>query len=150
MVCRRSHYSAEPRREAIGGVRLRVSSSKPLGGRSLFILCRGISRFASLISVRYLGGILELPSFWLQNGVVFQAVVGKILLRVIILLRDLGVDSLGDSEHLGSDSDTEGVDILCTAVLAGVQNWFWGRRPTDIHSEYWYRDFREVVKLLRQ
>ncbi|KAF7369323.1 hypothetical protein MVEN_00260600 [Mycena venus] len=108
----------------------------------------GISRFSSHISIRYLGGILELPSFWLQTGPIFEVVVRKILLRMVLLFKDLGLDSLEECED--KSSDTEGIDILCEAVLDGVQGWFAGRGPDEICDEYWYQHFREVIKLLRQ
>ncbi|KAJ7926155.1 caspase domain-containing protein [Mycena leptocephala] len=110
--------------------------------------CNGASPFSSLISVRYLGGILELPSFWSQAGTMLESVVQKILLRTTVILRDLGVDSREEIETLSSD--TEGIDILCAAVLAGVEGWLVGRQADELRAEYWYQEFRQVITLLRQ
>ncbi|KAJ7926151.1 hypothetical protein B0H13DRAFT_1089262 [Mycena leptocephala] len=110
--------------------------------------CDGASPFSSLISVRYLGGILELPSFWNQIGTMFESVVQKILLRITVILRDLGVDSREEIETLSFD--IEGIDILCAAALAGVESWLFGRQAGELTAEYWYQQFRQIISLLRQ
>jgi hypothetical protein len=78
----------------------------------------------------------------------FESVVPKILLKIIVILRDLGVDSHEEIETLSFD--TEGIDILCAAVLAGVEGWLVGRQADELTAEYWYQEFRQVVTLLRQ
>ncbi|KAJ7926166.1 hypothetical protein B0H13DRAFT_2265946 [Mycena leptocephala] len=108
------------------------------------ILSSGASPFSSLISVRYLGGILELPSFWSQTGTMFESVVQKILLRTTVILRDLGVDSREEIETLSFD--TEAIDILCAAVLAGIEGWLVGRQADDVSAEYWYQEFRQAAQ----
>ncbi|KAJ7268579.1 hypothetical protein C8J57DRAFT_346729 [Mycena rebaudengoi] len=113
--------------------------------------CEGISKFSSNIAVRYLGGILELPSFWLQTGQMFSAVIKKLVQRVLIILRDLGVDSLEIDESTAATvhSDPEGVDILCLALLDGVQNLILGGITANFAFEEWYPGFQQLIQLLR-
>jgi hypothetical protein len=78
----------------------------------------------------------------------FESVVQKILLRTTVIIRDLGVDSREEIETLSFD--TEGIDILCAAVLAGVEGWLVGRQADDLSADYWYQRFYQVISLLRQ
>ncbi|KAF7350237.1 hypothetical protein MVEN_01327100 [Mycena venus] len=116
-------------------------------------LSGGGSAYSPLIALRYLGQILELPSFWTQKDfpfqsvIMFESVVKKILLHIIVLLQDLGLDSHEEIET--ASFDTEGIDILCAAVLAGVEGWLPGRQDVTHSVEYWYRDFRRIIDLLR-
>nr|GAT44855.1 predicted protein [Mycena chlorophos] len=89
--------------------------------------CEGSSKYSSRIATRYLGGVLASLSFWLQDGPMFDTTVAKLLVAVRALLKDLGVDSdstLANPETEASllDSlDVEGIDLLCEAIVAGVQ-----------------------------
>lgn len=113
---------------------------------------RGLSKF---IAIRYLGGILELPSFWLQTGPIFRGVFKKILSKLVLLLKDLGVDSLDptfDHTQGPGAGDSEGIEILSEAVLAGLFSWTIAseNRSSDFSSEYWYSDAWTILQLLRQ
>ncbi|KAJ7104904.1 hypothetical protein C8R44DRAFT_807253 [Mycena epipterygia] len=113
--------------------------------------CEGSSTFSRFIAVRYLGGILDLPSFWLQSGMMLRAVVQKILVRATTLLKDLGVDSVrSDDSMLSVPSDIEGVDILCEVLLVRIQSWLPDRLSSEITCEAWYPSLYHVVQLLRQ
>ncbi|KAJ7254268.1 hypothetical protein C8J57DRAFT_1236980 [Mycena rebaudengoi] len=112
----------------------------------------GLSPFSRHISIRYLGGILELPSFWQQSGLVYEAVLGKVIAQISDLLKDLGIDSLSDNFDIDTRStDTEGIDILCAAVLTGVQISVVAKSPRDIVA--WFSGFgcqvSGVLNLLR-
>ncbi|KAJ7135699.1 hypothetical protein C8R44DRAFT_388115 [Mycena epipterygia] len=115
----------------------------------------GVSSFSCHVSVRYLGGILELPSFWHQESSIYPAVVHKILLRTSAILRDLGVDIVQDACVPPTNSadvlaDTEGVDSFCEVLLIGIQNWMALRPPSEHRSQCWYRDLLMVICLLRK
>jgi hypothetical protein len=107
--------------------------------------------FSSHIAVRYLGGILECPSFWVQCGAIFEAIVKKLMIRAAAVLKDLGVDCTNDIDSLESTADVEGIDILCESILAGVQDLkTQDCSGPDFRSQYWYPGFSEIVQLLRQ
>lgn len=100
------------------------------------------------IAIRYLGGILALPSFWLQTGTIHESVVKKLFARTTILLQDLGVDSQEDVNVLTSDVD--GLDIFCHALLMGVQSWMTGKSSADFTGETWYPGLLAAMHLLQQ
>jgi hypothetical protein len=107
----------------------------------------GPSEFSKLLAIRYLGATLELPSFWLQTGSVYEATIKKILAKAAVFLRDIGVDSF----HLSvapEDLDAEGLDLLCAAILQGVQSWM--VEHLDLMAEFWYEGLLKLLLLLRQ
>ncbi|KAJ7459356.1 G-protein alpha subunit-domain-containing protein [Mycena latifolia] len=113
--------------------------------------CEGTSSFSGHIAIRYLGGILELPSFWGQTGTLFRSVVQKLLARAELLLKDLGVDSPGaDDSTTRVQSDIEGIDIFCEVLLAGIQTWLPDQSSRATIDEGWYPSLRHVLDLLRQ
>jgi hypothetical protein len=110
-----------------------------------------MSDFSRLISIRYLGGLLEYPSFWGQTGSMFEAIVRKILLGTSTILKDLGVDSFEIDDGSEVTSDTEGVDILCESILLGVQSLKTPDLPAqNLSLQYWYPGISEIARLLRQ
>ncbi|KAF7333007.1 High osmolarity signaling protein SHO1 [Mycena venus] len=110
--------------------------------------CKGPSNFSPFIAIRYLGGILELPSFWLQRGTIYEATINKIAAKTVLFLKDIGVDS--SEEEAMWPMDVEGIDTLCTALLKGVKGWMVGCENADIANEFWYDGFLQVILLLRQ
>ncbi|KAJ7084206.1 hypothetical protein C8R44DRAFT_903325 [Mycena epipterygia] len=70
--------------------------------------CRDCSTFSGPLALRYLVGILELPTFW--HG----------LTRFALVLQDLGLGSIDIEELRDSPTDTEGVDFLGAAILTGI------------------------------
>ncbi|KAJ7459359.1 G-protein alpha subunit-domain-containing protein [Mycena latifolia] len=113
--------------------------------------CEGTSSFSGPIAIRYLGGILELLSFWGQTETIFRSVVQKLLARAELLLKDLGVDSPGaDDSTTRVQSDIEGVDIFCKVLLAGIQTWLPDQSSRAAMDEGWYLSLRHVLDLLRQ
>jgi hypothetical protein len=83
-------------------------------------------RFEPRIAIRYLGGILELPTFWSQDPHDNQRMVArKLFVRLKQLVADQDVEyMLEPSETLGEiRADMQGVDIMATAFLDGVRNW---------------------------
>lgn len=112
---------------------------------------RGRSPFSTFIAIRYLGGILELPSFWIQTGSIYEAVIKKLLSTLTVLLKDLGVDCMNVFDSVDTmRSDPEGLDILFEAILAGLQSWTLGKPASGFASQYWYSGAWQVLQLLRQ
>ncbi|KAF7368666.1 hypothetical protein MVEN_00190900 [Mycena venus] len=107
-------------------------------------------KFSSRIAIRYLGGILELRSFWAQTGPSYESLVKKILVRTQTILEDLGLDSpdIG-APDITVESDTDGIDILCQALVHGVRSWMAGKSAAGLALEYWYRGTWHVLQLLR-
>jgi hypothetical protein len=98
-----------------------------------------------------LGGILELFSFWEQTGPLYQSIVMKILVKAKKLLEDLGLDSPDINPRIATvEADTEGIDILCQALMQGVRSWMMDKGAADLASEYWYPHIWQVLQLLRQ
>ncbi|KAJ7124425.1 hypothetical protein C8R44DRAFT_783467 [Mycena epipterygia] len=111
--------------------------------------CQGPSDFSKFLAIRYLGGILELSSFWLQTGPLHEAVLGKIFAKSALFLRDIGVDSLEDGGAT-RPSDVEGIDQLCKALLRGMQNyWMVGTDSTGLKNKCWFESLIQVIYLLR-
>ncbi|KAJ7921251.1 hypothetical protein B0H13DRAFT_2417519 [Mycena leptocephala] len=96
------------------------------------------------LAQRYLAGVLELPTFWQESGVIHVTVFTKILDRIICVLNDLGVDSDEDSDEdkSGIIFDQEGIDSMASAILIGVLDW----HTEDPKTQYWYRNLTEIVR----
>ncbi|KAJ7111633.1 Rho GTPase activation protein [Mycena crocata] len=113
--------------------------------------CSGKSIYSQSIAVRYLAGILALPSFWLQRGTTYRAVGQKLLDRATLLLKDLGVDLPGLRPDIDVvPFDVDGVDLLCETLLTGMQFWIPETASPAVTRESWYPSIRTVLQLLRQ
>ncbi|KAF7351987.1 hypothetical protein MVEN_01160900 [Mycena venus] len=108
--------------------------------------------FSNALCIRYLGGILELPGFWLNIRIVHSEVARKLCLGMVRILKDIGVDIFPSDESLRSESsfDYEGVDFLADTILVGMSNWFKKIDATNWVGQSWYASFREVVQILRR
>jgi hypothetical protein len=114
-----------------------------------------ISDISTGIAIRYLGGILELPTFWVErNYQLHRSVAERLFKRTGEILKDIGVDSSIEFDEsmteVSSDSDTEGIDLLVDAILAGVQVWMQQMLPSDLVLECWFDEFVKLIKLLRR
>jgi hypothetical protein len=91
-----------------------------------------------------------LPAFWLDTGDLHANVAQKLCLEMIVVLKDIGADTLPSAE-----SETEpffdygGVDFLADTLLGGIFSWLgkldcnaWALQP-------WYSSWCGVVTLLR-
>ncbi|KAJ7448364.1 hypothetical protein FB451DRAFT_1567286 [Mycena latifolia] len=109
--------------------------------------CIDVNPFSCSLALRYLGGILELPTFWLESGPVHRMVLKKILIRLEFVLRDLGLDTPQIDGDAAADiiGDTEGIDLLATAILTEICSW----NNSGVESECWYESLGTVVGLLR-
>lgn len=76
-----------------------------------------------LAAVRYLGGILELPTFWehrIRNMNDLQSLSNDLFLLSIHLLEDLGVEETGSGAVRTTDLlalDPEGINMMVYTVL---------------------------------
>jgi hypothetical protein len=117
----------------------------------LLILIRSETVFSKPIAVRYIGGILELPTFWVGINYKYQgAVVKNLCKRVHCLIQDIDIDSLdGLDVNKKISLDTEGIDMLADAILAGTHGWI--RRPFagDLVAESWLHPLIELIRQLR-
>jgi hypothetical protein len=104
----------------------------------------------SALAIRYLGAILELPSFWqLPTPAPNQHIVQKLLRRAIILIQDLGIEHEDTSDPALEDFlDNEGIDYLIHATLKGVEEWMQKNGSRYLVDQLWWADLLEVLKLL--
>ncbi|KAJ7635371.1 hypothetical protein FB45DRAFT_865890 [Roridomyces roridus] len=124
-----------------------VSPESPDGG-----LCV-IDRLLVVVECRYLGGILELRSFWVQTGPSYEILTDKIFVKVKMVLEDRGLDcpdTEEDATGIVVSADSDGIDILCEALLNGLHTWISHKSLVGIVSEHWYQGARQVLQLLRQ
>ncbi|KAJ7654746.1 hypothetical protein B0H17DRAFT_1099617, partial [Mycena rosella] len=106
----------------------------------------GPSKFSGALSIRYLGGILELPSFWHNAGDANDYVVGKLCEKLLLILKDLGLESNVDE----TPCDYIGVDCLADNFLAGILGLRETQSGNDIANKNWYANLLQIVRLLRQ
>ncbi|KAG8831842.1 hypothetical protein FRC17_002494 [Serendipita sp. 399] len=103
---------------------------------------------SGLVAMRYIGGILQLPTFWLQaNYSHHQEFTQKLFRRLRKCLEDIGFGRegpLGSTEHV---SDIEGIDILAHTALEGINKWSHDSSG-DLNTECWFGEFRKVISLL--
>ncbi|KAF7344767.1 hypothetical protein MVEN_01637600 [Mycena venus] len=104
-----------------------------------------VNATSDAIALRYLSGILELPTFWRGSGPTHTDVFSKILDHLIHVLKDLGLESDEDETSNGIIFDNEGIDSFASAILIGVSSWC----PAEPETQYWYHCLAEIVRLLR-
>ncbi|KAJ7616748.1 hypothetical protein B0H17DRAFT_662618 [Mycena rosella] len=108
----------------------------------------GPSKFSGALSIRYLGGILELPSFWHNAGDANDYIVGKLCAKLLLILQDLGLEKRDVDE---APCDYLGVDCLADNSLVGIFGLAGGIQcENDIANKTWYANLCQVVRLLRQ
>ncbi|KAJ7828966.1 hypothetical protein B0H13DRAFT_2436659 [Mycena leptocephala] len=109
--------------------------------------------YCSALCIRYLGGILALPGFWIEMGsTIYQEVARKICSTMVGVLQDLRVDidQLEDTTEPEAPSDYEGVDLLADAILTGISDWLRNMDAAKWRHQLWYGKFLDVVGLLRR
>ncbi|KAJ7767948.1 hypothetical protein DFH07DRAFT_808170 [Mycena maculata] len=109
------------------------------------------SSFSDALCIRYLAGILDLPRFWLEPGSVHSDVARKLCIKMVQVLKDIGVDDIPSTESMKPESpfDYEGVDLLAEKIVAGIIGWFSELELAAWILQPWYPHFREVIQLLR-
>ncbi|KAF7375790.1 hypothetical protein MSAN_00468700 [Mycena sanguinolenta] len=111
------------------------------------------SEYRGAICVRYLGGILCLPRFWMNRGNIHDQIAEKLLREMAELLKDIieANRSCGDvSAEPDAQIDYDGVDVLASALLAGISGWFSDIDKKDRRRQSWHGCFTEFIQLLRQ
>jgi hypothetical protein len=107
-------------------------------------------RFESWIAIRYLGGILESYSFWVQEAHYNYLVVTKKLIeRIIRLIEDLDVE-LGTISKEGPCMDIPGIDATASALLNGLRIWDCDMPVRLTTSDSIRTDFKRLVELVCQ
>jgi hypothetical protein len=109
-----------------------------------------IHEIHSALAIRYLGAILELPSFWqLSSSIPNQHMVQKLLQRAITLIQDLGIEHEDTSDPALEDVlDNEGIDYLIHAMLKGIEEYMQKNGPRYLVDQLWWNDLLGVLKLL--
>ncbi|KAF7328737.1 High osmolarity signaling protein SHO1 [Mycena venus] len=109
------------------------------------------SPFSRALCLRYLGGILDLPGFWLNTGSLHGHVANKLCCEVVRVLKDIGVDvlALGPTEHMELPYDYDGIDFLATNILTGISGWLVQFGPEYWSVQLWHDSLREFLWLLR-
>jgi hypothetical protein len=85
-----------------------------------------------------------------------EAIVKKILVRTMDILRDIGLDLPSDTDPTSEDftylrSDAEGIDIFCESILIGIHSVkMQSCHRDDLVSQYWYPAFSKIIRILRQ
>jgi hypothetical protein len=113
-----------------------------------FMAWSGESRFWKLVAVRYIGGILELPTFWMDENYELQRLVVEKLCEETIFLIDVGALEIGNVGQLPS-SDPEGIDILAEAILVGCKSWIRRKLAAALDSEKWLHQLLLLIRALR-
>jgi hypothetical protein len=117
----------------------------------LMLIFREESGFSRAVAIRYLGGILEMPTFWANERYQRHSdVVRKLVKGAIQLMEDLMIDTPNGVEmDQTAESDTEGVDLLAESILVGIQEWIRTKVVDDAKSECWSDNLRKLISLLR-
>jgi hypothetical protein len=108
-------------------------------------------KFEPWIAIRYLGGILESPSFWEQEPHSnHRAVTKKLFKRVRQVVEDLDVErwAITDVALRVIRGDVQGIDILVSALLNGVAIWHMQEHTRPLGPLL--SDFARLMALVRQ
>ena len=94
-----------------------------------------------------------MPTFWVEkSSQLHRSVAEKLFKRTGYILKDIGVESSTEVDESITEvfSDTEGIDMLADAILAGVQLWIQQKRRSDLVSECWFDELVKLIELLRR
>jgi hypothetical protein len=105
------------------------------------------------MAVRYLGGILEFPSFWDQEfHANHETVTNKLFEKVGQLINDLDVTSISPTRDAPNkirvDFDLQGTDLLAFALMRGIS--FWDQQSQFYFSAPVLNNFKDLVHLLQE
>ncbi|PVF96969.1 hypothetical protein CPB86DRAFT_474595 [Serendipita vermifera] len=97
------------------------------------------------VAIRYLGGILQLNTFWKPKNYKEHKKIAIVILRKLLhCVKETGV------EHRGEElfCDREGIDLLVNATLHGLQIWLELIPTTEATRHCWFNDLQELLALL--
>lgn len=101
------------------------------------------------MAIRYLGGLLELSTFWSNDQYPVQRYAAtRLFSRTIELIEDLGMENESpglETDNHGVTSDLEGLDILCTSILVGTETWISRLGTSMVAEEYWCEPFVQFL-----
>jgi hypothetical protein len=99
-----------------------------------------------------LAGILALPGFWSDMGIVHSGVANRLCSEMVTVLEDIGADilKLGPIDESDPQLDYDGVDFLATTILDGLLDWFHRIDREDWTIQLWYERLRAFAQILRQ
>jgi H2-forming N5,N10-methylenetetrahydromethanopterin dehydrogenase-like enzyme len=107
--------------------------------------------FEPWIAIRYLGTILASSSFWAQQPHAnHQFATNKLFQRVVRLVNDMDMECFAttDVRLRKINGDIEGIDLLTSALLHGVEDWY--RRKESRPSGPALNNFQQLMVLVRQ
>jgi hypothetical protein len=102
------------------------------------------------VAIRYLGGILEFPTFWMpENYERHQYTAMTLLQKLSRCAREIGIDSgFEKTPEEALFSDREGIDLLTNATLVGIQIWTKDINKEEIKAQCWFSDLQALLQLL--
>lgn len=103
------------------------------------------------LAIRYLGGIMDISTFWAKDQYKLQGFAAKRLFTSTAdLVEDTGYDSLqAERSSRTISQDIEGIDLLANSILTGVHGWLCQKVICDVRSECWSSSFLRLVNLLK-
>jgi hypothetical protein len=105
----------------------------------------------SWIAIRYLGRILECPTFWTQpSHENHQGVIKKLVRRVTQLVEDVDLEyptiTIGYDLPMAPRADMQGIDTISCALLVGAKICDW---EAIFLSGPLLDDFKQLVGIFR-
>lgn len=101
------------------------------------------------VAIRYLCGILELPTFWQETYYEDHCpIADKLIKRTVKVLEDIGVSPHSIDVKYPIPEDTEGIDRLVCATLTGVQTWQRQMDNEKLQSGCWFSDFQKLLTVI--
>jgi hypothetical protein len=102
------------------------------------------------LSIRYLGAILDLPTFWKYEYYETHKLTAiQLLKKLLFCAKEIGLDADNQREEEEKIfSDTEGIDLLAHSVLIGVRSWLKHIDVEEINFQCWFSDLQALLDLL--
>ncbi|KAJ7099587.1 hypothetical protein B0H15DRAFT_944990 [Mycena belliarum] len=89
----------------------------------LIVALESLEPLECALALRYLNGVLELPSFWRGSGRVYCDVLKKVLQRVLDIVEDLADERAPHDPQVAAPPDPEGRDMLVLSTATGTYGW---------------------------
>jgi hypothetical protein len=101
------------------------------------------------LSIRYLGAILDLPTFWkYEYYEIHKLTAIQLLKKLLSCAKEIGVDDENQHEERKIFSDNEGIDTLANSTFIGLQIWLKHIDVEKINSQCWFSDLQALLDLL--
>jgi hypothetical protein len=116
---------------------------------------RRASESTKALCVRYVGSVLELPSFWAKKKELNERTPGQIATRLCSMLMHVLEDlDIREAEpqplslNLDWPFDTDGADRFAKVFLTGISDWF-SENDDENGAQPWFNKLEKVVSFLR-